>query len=209
MRLKISSTLSDTIIAGQTLVARFNTKMSSHRMEVSLTNPTPEYLPMYPLCFTPFRCLQDDILSYIQFRSESKAKLVRDGSVHLAVVLRLPARCALDPKVRDFYGSIILPRRFGGSMRKQEAKTTINYHTSPITNKKAYGGTVTFTMRRLGPLPIICPDLALVLPGGYRRDNSLKAQKGAIRIIGFPICKRCSHITGHATTCDVVSDIAV
>ena len=61
-----------------------------------------------------------------------------------------------------------------------------------------YCGTVTFTMRRVGPLPLICYDLPLILPGGHKRDDALKVLKGAIRIIGTNICKKCSYTNGHA-----------
>ena len=172
-------------------------------MEVSLPFPSPEYLPMFPLSFTPYRCLQDDIKSYIQFKNESRVAFVDDGSVHIAIVLRIPARCAFDGKVLKFYAKILLPKRFGGLLKNQRAKTTINYRDHPISKKPIYCGTVTFTMRRIGPLPPICLDLPLILPGGHshRRDNALKVLKGAVRIIGMQICKKCAHIVGHGPDC--------
>ena len=124
-----------------------------------------------------------------------KSILFADNSVHIAVVLRMPARCTLDKQVQDFYAIKLLPKAFGGTKFDQCARAI------PNIKNDHYDGTITFALRCIGDLPVLCKDLPLILPGGGKRNRGIKVSKGAIRIIGTPICKKCSFINSHDITC--------
>ena len=67
-----------------------------------------------------------DIHAYVHINAEMRSILSADNSVHIAVVLRMPARCALDKQLQDFYAIKFLPKAFGGTKIDQRARAIPN-----------------------------------------------------------------------------------